>query len=70
MKRKYWQGTKDAANYSDTSRRFLKGAGRSVQGSSHPSPLQFRLQDLQLGMVAGCLRDKAIVLQEASWVGE
>lgn len=40
VKRKYWQGTKDAANYSDTSRRFLKGVGRSVRGSSHPSPLR------------------------------
>lgn len=38
MKRKSWQGTKDAVNYSDTSRRFLKGVGRSVQGSDHPSP--------------------------------
>lgn len=27
-------------NYSDESRRFLKGVGRSVQGSSHPSPLR------------------------------
>lgn len=43
MKRKSWQGTKDAVNYSDTSRRFLKGVGRSVQGSHHPSPLRVQV---------------------------
>lgn len=40
MKRKYWQGTKDAENYSEASRRFLEWVGRSVQGGSHPSPLR------------------------------
>lgn len=35
-----------------------------------PLPPESRFLYLQLDMVVGCLRDKAIVLHGASWVGE
>ena len=49
----------------------LKRGGKVGAGQQSPlSPSESRLRYLQLGMVAGCLRDKAIVLHESSWVGE
>lgn len=49
----------------------LKRGGEVCAGQpSALSPPDSRFLYLQLGMVFGCLRDKAIVLHEVSWFGE